>query len=160
MAKTNIVFEAISKEASTELVTPQNVFWLLLVVGILLTWFEKKKKKKFLLFDFVLAFLTGLLGIALFLLWTTTSHQAAANNLNLLWAFPLNALVAFFIFNKPSWLRKYFYAISVVLLITIIGWAWWPQTLHYSLKPLVVLLMIRFTDLAVWLRSSHHSRPS
>ena len=160
VSKFNVVFEATPSAYDKQIMTPSNVFWLLLVLGVLLTWFEKRKRKKIWVFDFFLTLLTGVLGIALFLLWTTTSHQAAANNLNLLWAFPLNAIVAFFMFSKPVWLRKYFYAVSFLLLITIIGWAWWPQALHFALKPLVVLLMIRFTDLALWLRSSHHSRPS
>ena len=61
---------------------------------------------------------TGLLGCFLVFLWVGTDHQSMSNNLNLIWAFPLNLLLAFKLKQIPTWLKYYskIYAVAVLVL--------------------------------------------
>lgn len=61
---------------------------------------------------------TGLLGCFLVFLWVGTDHQSMSNNLNLIWAFPLNLLLAFKLKHIPTWLKYYskIYAVAVLVL--------------------------------------------
>ena len=65
---------------------------------------------------------TGLLGCFLVFLWVGTDHQSMTNNLNLIWAFPLNLLLAFKPKHIPTWLKYYskFYAVAVLVLALFI----------------------------------------
>ena len=65
---------------------------------------------------------TGLLGCFLVFLWIGTDHQSMSNNLNLIWAFPLNLLLAFKLKQIPTWLKYYskIYAVAVLVLALII----------------------------------------
>jgi hypothetical protein len=93
--------------------------------------------------DFCLLFITGLIGILLVLLWFGTDRQVHDSNYNLLWALPTNAIAAFAIWKKPSWLHKYFTVSSFIYAITLLLWAWLPQELNISLVPIVMLLLFR-----------------
>jgi hypothetical protein len=86
---------------------------------------------------------TGLVGLLLFLLWVATDHKAAANNMNVLWAIPTNLIAAFLIFKPREWVKKYFLIVFAIQVLLLISWAWLPQTLHYSLIPLVAVLALR-----------------
>jgi hypothetical protein len=65
---------------------------------------------------------TGLLGCFLVFLWVGTDHQSMTNNLNLIWAFPLNLLLAFKPKHIPTWLKYYskIYAVAVLALALFI----------------------------------------
>ena len=65
---------------------------------------------------------TGLLGCFLVFLWVGTDHQSMTNNLNLIWAFPLNLLLAFKPKHIPTWLKYYskVYAVAVLALALFI----------------------------------------
>jgi len=65
---------------------------------------------------------TGLLGCFLVFLWVGTDHQSMSNNLNLIWAFPLNLLLAFKPKRIPIWLNYYskIYAVAVLVLALFI----------------------------------------
>jgi hypothetical protein len=93
--------------------------------------------------DFSLLLITGLIGVLLVLLWFGTDRQVHDSNYNLLWALPTNAIAAFAIWKKPSWLRKYFTVSSFIYAITLLLWAWLPQELNISLVPIVILLLFR-----------------
>lgn len=124
---------------------PWTVFsvFLLIVTGISFMDFRRKKIARWM--DATLFFVTGMIGCLLFILWVATDHKAAANNFNLLWALPTNALAAFMIFGtRKALLKKYFgflLAISVLLLVT---WPFLPQQLNVFLIPVVVALAIRY----------------
>ena len=79
----------------------------------------------------------------LVLLWFGTDRQVHDSNYNLLWALPTNAIAAFAIWKKPSWLRKYFTVSSFIYVITLLLWAWLPQELNIALVPIVILLLFR-----------------
>jgi len=84
-------------------------------------------------------------GVLLLLLWTVTDHQAAAKNFNLLWAFPLHAVIAVLLVKRqsPPWLSGYFRVTWMVLAATSIFWLILPQQLNVFLIPVVISILIR-----------------
>lgn len=97
---------------------------------------------------FVILLLTGLLGIFMLFMWLCTDHQACSDNLNILWAIPLNVVVAFAAHKKRFWLRIYALAsislLIVALLIHVIGLQQFPLI---ELSPLLLCLMYIYIDM-------------
>jgi Domain of unknown function (DUF4105) len=130
--------------AKASLFTPLNIFILLLLAIVLLS-FSKNKFAKALVngFDGLLFFLTGVLGIILVLMWVATDHSMTKQNFNLLWAWPTHTIAAFFIYSKKNWVKKYFAFTAVAAVLVLLGWFFLPQQLNTSLIPLVLLLVYR-----------------
>ncbi len=118
---------------------------LLLLLGLWITYRAHKRNTRPRVFDAILFTLVGLLGWILFVLWVATDHQAAAQNFNLLWVFPLYFPIALLLLQKstPGFLGAFFMFTTFLHGLTILAWPWWPQDLHEAWLPLVVLLMIR-----------------
>jgi hypothetical protein len=76
-------------------------------------------------------------------MWFGTDHQTCRNNFNLIWAFPAHFVILFFLFKKTFWLRYYFLANAILLLLLLLGWNWLPQEMNNALLPVVGLLMLR-----------------
>lgn len=124
---------------------PWVVFGVLLLIVIIISILDFKKKKSSKWFDVTLLFVTGAIGCLLFILWVATDHKAAANNFNLLWAFPTNLIAAFLLFGKQKViLKKYFGLMSGITLILLITWAFLPQQLNVFLIPVVMALAFRY----------------
>lgn len=124
---------------------PWTVFGTLLlaVIGITFLDFKRKKPSKWL--DITLLFITGAIGCLLFVLWVATDHKAAANNFNLLWAFPTNLIAAFMLFGKSKAIfKKYFGFLTGLTLLLLITWVLLPQQLNVFLIPVVIALAIRY----------------
>lgn len=135
-------------EGPTLLYTPAFIFWSLFAIVLTFTvwqWRSGRSSRNSKWLDAVLFSFTGLLGWALLLLWLATDHQAAARNMNILWAFPLNFPVALWLLkqSQPQWVRYYFGFIAVLLLIILIFWLFLPQHLHFSLIPVCLMLAVR-----------------
>ena len=124
--------------------TPKLVFWLLLIVIVLLGLVKHKIAEAFLQgFDGILFFCTGILGIIIILMWTCTDHTMCRNNLNLIWAFPTHAVMAFFVNSEKSWVKKYFAFTAISLILMLIAWSFLPQQLNSALIPVLLLLVYR-----------------
>jgi uncharacterized membrane protein len=108
-----------------------------------------KNTDKFLsVFDFILFFLSGALGVFLLFMWFGTDHPECKNNFNLAWAMPFHFIIIFFLFRKETpttigWLKYYFFINSLLLLLLLIVWKWLPQELNNALIPMVCLLLVR-----------------
>lgn len=139
------IYEAEPEKQSFSLFHPWIVFGAFLVLTSLLTYFDWKRKKLSRWFDVALFFIVGLIGLLLFTLWIATDHRAAANNFNLLWAFPAHAFVVWLMFkrSKYSFAKKYFTVTGFVLIATLVLWAVLPQSLNVFLIPVVVALAMR-----------------
>lgn len=98
--------------------------------------------------DFSLLLATGLLGCLFLFTWFGTDHGAFAENYNLLWALPTQAIAAFYLWRKPKWLSLYFLACSIVYGGLLAAWFWLPQHLNPALIPLTLLLFIRSVRLS------------
>jgi hypothetical protein len=87
--------------------TPEYVFVTLLLLSLVLTIIDFKTKIRFRLFDAMLFFSVGILGLIMFNLWFFTQHWTTAINLNILWAMPTHLLLAILVWKKTNttWLR-------------------------------------------------------
>jgi hypothetical protein len=134
--------------------TPMQVFLLVLLIQVVWQRFAPKQPMVT-LFDRLLLFVTGIIGVLLAFLWFGTDHQAAAWNLNLLWANPLNLCIAFLPSGAMAgWAYRYFRFFLIALVILLAGWVFFPQDLHEALLPLVagmVWLSLRVIRIG-WLR--------
>jgi len=64
--------------------------------------------------NFLVLFVSGLLGCIILTMWFATDHQGCSNNYNLLWALPLNIVVAF---ARPIGRSRY--ALIAIVLIVV-----------------------------------------
>jgi len=99
--------------------------------------------------DFFLYFITGLIGIMVLLLWFASSHTATYRNLNFLWAFAPNLVVAFFMFKKvlPKWLKNYNKLLLVLLVIQAVLWLLKIQDFNIAILPIITMLFVRYSFL-------------
>lgn len=129
-----------TKSGMTPLIVFGIVFLLVTTISIL-----KTNKWKFLLkiFDFIFFISLGLLGLLLLFMWFGTDHAMCKDNFNLLWALPVHAPVAFFIFSKKEWVKKYFRFIFFYSLALLAVWFFLPQQLNVSLLPVIGIILVR-----------------
>ena len=147
-AKTTSVFKSAEKNKDSNFfATP--LFWLtaVLILGSFITFNDIKKQRRTKWLDFSLFFITGLAGLQLFHLWFLTEHTTTVGNFNLLWVFPLNLVVAFFMISKktfPVWISKYLLLLLLLLGATILVWLLKIQVFSTMIIPLLILLTIRY----------------
>ncbi|MCW5910170.1 MAG: DUF4105 domain-containing protein [Cyclobacteriaceae bacterium] len=132
-------------EARDSLIHPWVAFGALLILTLLISFYDWKRKNLSRWFDVVLFGIVGLIGILLFTLWLFTDHHDAAKNFNLLWAMPLHFFAALFLFKKqpPQWLQKYFLFTAALNVMVILFWWFLPQTINPFLLPVMLALAIR-----------------
>jgi len=125
---------------------PLLVFSILMIIGVVITFFDYKKNKRSRWLDFILFFTTGLIGSLIVFLWFFTNHSTAPNNFNFLWAFAPNLVVAFYISKKISkkWIKKYVKFLLVLFAIIPFIWLGKIQELPTSVMPILILLVVRY----------------
>jgi hypothetical protein len=143
VASKNKVYESRDEQISRSLLEPLFVFLAYAIVAIALSIYDVRRKKLSNWFDVVLFGATGTLGFLLLLLWLATDHAAAARNMNLLWAMPLNLVAVIAFIKNPRWLEKYFFAVAILSALLLISWIMLPQKLNHSLVPLVIAILVR-----------------
>lgn len=86
---------------------------------------------------------TGIIGCLLIFLGYFTLHPTTAPNFNLLWANPLNLIVAFSFFKKkmPGIIRKYLYVYFCLLLAGFLLWVTFTPAVVYSTMVLIALMI-------------------
>jgi hypothetical protein len=117
-----------------------------IVVFLIIAWIsyrDLKRKKLSNVIDIALLSVTGAFGILFLLLWIATDHQAAAKNMNLLWALPTHLVAAIAFIRNARWLQTYFLAAGIISTLLLMSWPFLPQTLHYALIPLVMGIALR-----------------
>ncbi|MHB0756784.1 lipoprotein N-acyltransferase Lnb domain-containing protein [Polaribacter sp. M15] len=125
---------------------PILIFSLIALLGIFITYKDSKKKKRTKLLDFLLLFISGIVGVLIVFLWFFTDHSTTPNNFNFLWAFAPNVIIAFLTLKKAQkqWLKVYFKVlISFVLLIPLL-WIAGVQSFPIAIIPLLILLCVRY----------------
>lgn len=100
------------------------------------------------IFDSLLFYVTGLIGVLILFMWFGSDHTACGNNFNLAWALPFNLPVAFAFIKKPSWLSNYFFIAAVITALLLAAWFWLPQQMNIALLPVVILLLNRYVILS------------
>ncbi|MDH7461932.1 DUF4105 domain-containing protein [Chitinophagaceae bacterium 26-R-25] len=138
------LFDAPNSAPSAAPVTPMLAFVLLFVLVGICSLVKHPAAKTFLnIFDRLLFFLTGALGILLLFMWVGTTHMECRNNLNLLWAIPTHFVAAFFLGSDKKWVKTYFKLTAWLSLLLLICWIILPQALNVALIPLVGVLFLR-----------------
>ncbi len=132
--------------------SPTVMWWVFFAIVLAVTVLDYTKRRRSRTFDVVLFLAAGLLGLLLFLLWTATDHQAAANNYNMLWALPTHIIAAAYLGrrNLPDWMQKYLWGTFALAVITLALWWLWPQQLHTAVFPIVLALALR-AGYSAWL---------
>lgn len=126
--------------------SPINIFTILLIIVLFITFKDVKRNKRTKLLDFIILFSTGITGLILAYLWLFSSHTTAPNNFNLLWAFLPNLCIAFNIGreNPKTWVKTYI----LILLFALSGipllWLFGIQAFPFSVIPLLILLFVRY----------------
>ena len=145
--KEEVLLNFKESEPKTEIYNPFLIFSLFTFFGIFITYRDCKKKKRSRLFDFVLFFTTGLIGCILFFLWFFSSHSTAPNNFNILWAFPVNLLVSFFVLKKnikSQLLQNYIKFLLILIMAIPLLWGIKIQDYPTAILPLLLLLVVRY----------------
>ena len=132
--------------------TMSPAFWFLLALmfTVAITAIDFNNGSRSRILDFIVFFSTGLVGFFMFLLWFFTDHTSTAWNLNLLWAFPLNCLVAWHIIrrkNIPSRLPSYLLCLLAMLALVPVIWLLGIQDFSPLLSLIWISLGIRYAFL-------------
>lgn len=99
--------------------TPEVIMCLFLLLVIGLTYWGYKKNLRFRVFDFLLFFITGVLGLLVAALATSSLHTVLHHNSNLFWTNPANLIVAVGLLVRCQ--KKWFsYALGLYLLVLLI----------------------------------------
>jgi hypothetical protein len=122
---------------------PLYIFSAFAALAVILSLLDLRRRKLSTWFDALLFGSAGAIGLLLFFLWFFTDHNAAARNMNILWAFPAHLVAAIAFLKNPRWLKNYFLFAFILCLVLLACWAILPQQLHYALVPLVVALGLR-----------------
>lgn len=138
------ILEMPSLASESLLITPFIAFglWLVIILGLMLTkrpWAQAAIG----ILDFLLFFVTGVVGVLLLFMWFGTDHALCANNYNLLWALPTNLAAAFFVHRKLGWLQGYFRIVFWVTVLLLLAWAFLPQEMNNAFLPLVLAIGVR-----------------
>ncbi|WP_034261602.1 lipoprotein N-acyltransferase Lnb domain-containing protein [Altibacter lentus] len=155
VAGTETLFQNTPQQESTGFFTsPLFVFILIALFILMMTVKDIRKKSRCRRLDAIVFFSTGLIGFFLLLLWLATDHTATANNYNMLWAFPVNLLLAVFIARKspPVWLRRYIIFLLLLLIMVVIHWFTGVQEFAYAFIPLFIAMAVRYVFVIGYLK--------
>ena len=118
------------------------LFWVLLILffTIAITYLDLTHQTRSRWLDFSLFFITGFIGVFFLFLWIGTQHSGTPYNLNVLWAFPTNAVVAFYMLKEelPIWQSKYLRIVLSLIGLAILFWVFKVQIF----SPLAFILMV------------------
>lgn len=145
VAKADYVYKAIPADSSAaSWLTPLLAFVLVFMLVGFSTNQEWKVGKRRKWLDFTLFFIMGFIGFLLLFLWFGTDH-ISQYNFNIVWAFPLHAVVAFYSFSAspPRWLGTYLLVAAGLIVLEIVFWGLLPQMLHLALVPIMLSIMLR-----------------
>jgi hypothetical protein len=139
------------------LLTP--LFWLIVIMisVVVLTYFDYKNKKRTRSLDFSLFFITGAAGLLLCFLWFMTDHVFTKANFNLLWASPLNIILAFILAKNKTpenWVKKYLWVLLIGIALTAVLWIFKIQVFSPLIIFILLALAVRYLFLLNTLKQS------
>lgn len=143
------LFESNYYEQKRDSLSPTLVMSVIALIVIILTVRDYITKKRSRWLDLVLFLITGLIGLIVLLLWVATHHTTTVNNLNVLWAFAPNLLVAFLIVKKTpkKWLMVYVRFLVVLLIAMTCAWLAKLQVFNTAMIPFMIMLVVRYVYL-------------
>jgi len=122
-------------------ITPMVVCCFILTLAVLFLYVQRGSQ----VFDFVLFFTVGLVGLLVTFLWFFTDHTNTVNNLNIIWALPTHFAMAFFLIpgRRSNFTRIYFLVTAIIAMLLVVSWVFLPQRLNPALIPLVLAVAMR-----------------
>jgi hypothetical protein len=140
-----LVLDGQEFNASKNSNTPFIAFLIILIVIAVITFINYKSKTLWVWFDRLIFSIVGLLGTVIAFQWFGSDHDVMALNYNLIWAHPLYLIAVVLISVKwcQQFVKYFFGAHAVILLIISLLWFLLPQTLPLPVLPLVLGLAIR-----------------
>ncbi|WP_321287214.1 DUF4105 domain-containing protein [uncultured Sunxiuqinia sp.] len=144
--ETRIIYDS-ENENSTgfNLLSPVPVLSIALLLVLWISCSQYKTKKVNYLLDYVLLFVTGLMGLVALWLVTYSEHPAMHPNYNLWWAVPAN-LPFLFLWMVKKWrqsLKWYWKALAVWLILFCLFSFFIPQTFHVGFYLLTLMMLCR-----------------
>ena len=141
---------------SRGIISPKIVFSIFLIISLYFSFRQIKYHNKFIYFDSLLFFLSGMIGILILFLWFFTDH-ISTNNLNILWAFPLNILASFFIIKKTDsrFLNNYMILSSFMTFLILFIWIFYPEFFNNSLMIFVLAIFLRSVTNAIYYKGQY-----
>ncbi len=142
------------KPKGTGLLHPYFVFSLLVVISLIILIYRKTPVwlvKSFSSLTFALA---GLLGFVFCYMWFFSGHLVCHANLNIAWAFPLNAILAVTLwFPKLDFINRWYSkAMIIVILLFLITFSFFRQRIPFEAILFCLTLLpcfIRFSGLQI-----------
>ncbi|UJH66863.1 DUF4105 domain-containing protein [Allomuricauda sp. SCSIO 65647] len=135
------------------LTSPLFWFGLLFMFVAAITYLDYRHDHKNPWIDITLFIISGAIGFFILFLWFFTNHSGTGNNLNVLWAMPLNLIVGFILlFSKrvPDWFTKYLWFALCALALLILVWIFSIQLFSPVIIPLMLALGVRYWFLLQW----------
>jgi hypothetical protein len=125
---------------------PLLIFGIFAIIGLYITYKDYKNNTRTKFLDFILFFITGIIGCILVFLWFFSSHSTAPNNFNFLWAFAPNLIVTFLLLKNKhqKWLKGYLLISLVLLAIIPVLWIAKVQVFSLAIIPLLILFSVRY----------------
>lgn len=128
--------------------TPMVVFISFLIVHVVLGLYLAKRKKLFQFTDRTILFVTGLLGLLIVFLWFFTDHTTTKWNLNIIWANPLNLILAFVLPSRKSkFVNQYLHGYFLILVLFLAGWFFIPQSFNTAILPIIFAVLFTIIKL-------------
>jgi hypothetical protein len=144
VSENKIILKGYTTKNSKSFITPFNLFSLLALGFIFLSFSKKGKAQKVLrIADALFFFSLGLLGLLIIFVWVGRVDAVCSNNLNVLWTWPTHTVVVFLSKKKHLWIKTYFRIAALVALLLLLGWPWLPQQLNIAFAPLLIIIMQR-----------------
>ncbi|NOU37636.1 MAG: DUF4105 domain-containing protein [Ferruginibacter sp.] len=124
--------------------TPLICTTLFLFLFIFLNFYKNNTRQKILKkLDFFLFFIVGLLGILLVFMWLGTDHSMTKDNYNLLWAWPIFVVYAFYINKNSKSVKTFSVLVLIYMILLLCSWFFLPQQMNNGLLPVLVLMAWR-----------------
>lgn len=147
VAETKTLFENEPEELKRNFFS--SPLFAFLILGILILWItyrDSRNQSRSRIFDAVLQVFLCLVGVVFLLLWFATDHYTTAYNYNLLWAFPLNILLAFQLGKKnpKRWVKGYLKFLLLMLVLMCMHWLIGVQVFPKALIPFLIALAVRY----------------
>lgn len=139
-------------------ITPWNFTGAIFLIGVALgVTYSVNTKRKFHWFDRIWLLGTGVIGSLITYIWFFTQHSDAANNFNVLWAFPLNLVVALIPFKHKT-LTFYWYGIMALSGLFLLLLAISPKAYEPAFIPICFMILYRCYLQTVQLKKRSQSR--
>ena len=144
--QTNFLYKQRETVIKNSIITPLLMFSLLALLVLFLTYRDFKYKIQNKHLDFIIFFVTGLVGLLVVLLWFATDHSATKNNYNIFWAFLPNLYFAFYVYKtkKETFFKKYYLLLLVLIFIQILLWLFKVEVFNLAMIPILLMLSVRY----------------